>query len=98
MQIAGHRLTISGTVCMNQFVIDVGDEKIGPGAEIVLFGPGDNGEPTAQDWADALGTLSYEIVTRFGGKLPRSYCGVTQGGDPALVADGRTDGQVAAAY
>jgi len=98
VQIAGHRLTISGTVCMNQFVIDVGDEKIGPGAEIVLFGPGDNGEPTAQDWADALGTLSYEIVTRFGGKLPRSYCGVTQGGDPALVADGRTDGQVAAAY
>lgn len=98
VQVAGRRLTISGTVCMNQFLVDAGDEEIGPGTQMVLFGPGDHGEPTAQDWADALGTISYEIVTRFGGKLPRSYCGVTEGGDAALVADGRTDGQVAAAH
>ena len=29
----------------------------------MLFGPGDRGEPTAQDWADELGTIHYEIVT-----------------------------------
>jgi len=44
---------------------------------VLLFGPGDAGEPTAQDWADALGTISYEIATRFAGRLPRSYSGVT---------------------
>lgn len=96
--IAGRRLQISGTVCMNQFIVDVGDEQVGPGARLVLFGPGDDGEPTAQDWADALGTLSYEIVTRFGGKLPRSYCGAATGSDGGLAAGGRTDGQVAAAH
>ncbi|HEX7268822.1 MAG TPA: alanine racemase C-terminal domain-containing protein, partial [Streptosporangiaceae bacterium] len=46
------------------------------GDEVVLFGPGDAGEPTPQDWADALGTISYEIVTSFGGRTPRSYFGV----------------------
>jgi len=44
---------------------------------VLLFGPGDSGEPTAQEWADALGTISYEIATRFGGRLPISYLGVT---------------------
>jgi alanine racemase len=43
---------------------------------VLLFGPGDDGEPTAQDWAEALGTISYEIATRFGGRLPRRYLGV----------------------
>jgi hypothetical protein len=61
---------------MNQFVIDFGTEPAATGDEVVLFGPGDAGEPTAQEWADVLGTLSYEIVTRFGGRLPRTYSGV----------------------
>ena len=51
----------------------------------MLFGPGDAGEPTAQEWADVLGTLSYEIVTRFAGRMPRSYLGVTETWDPALA-------------
>jgi alanine racemase len=77
----GRRWTISGTVCMNQVVIDFGDCGVSPGDEVVLFGPGDAGEPTAQEWADALGTLSYEIVTRFAGRVPRSYLGVTRDAD-----------------
>lgn len=40
---------------------------------MVLFGPGDAGEPTAQDWAEACGTISYEIVTRIGGRFTRVY-------------------------
>jgi hypothetical protein len=71
---------------MNQCVIDVGDAVIEPGDEVVLFGPGDRGEPTAQEWADALGTISYDIVTRFTGTIPRSYCGVTGGEAEALSA------------
>jgi alanine racemase len=77
VQIRGRRRQIAGTVCMNQFVVDFGAETAQEGDEVVLFGPGDAGEPTPQDWADALGTISYEIVTRFGGRTPRSYFGVT---------------------
>jgi alanine racemase len=73
VQTRGRRRTISGTVCMDQFVIDLGDEPAEAGDEVVLFGPGDAGEPTAQEWADALGTISYEIVTAFGCRWPKSY-------------------------
>jgi len=78
--VGGRRLTIAGTVCMNQCVLDAGDMDIEAGDEVVLFGPGDHGEPTAQGWADLLGTLSYDIVTRFTAKIPRSYSGVTEAG------------------
>ena len=73
---AGRRRVIAGTVCMNQFVLDFGDDPVAEGDEVVLFGPGDAGEPTAQQWADALGTISYDIVTRFAARVPRSYRGV----------------------
>lgn len=88
VMVRGSRVTISGTVCMNQFVVDVGDLPVEEGDEVVLFGPGDHGEPTAQGWADALGTISYDIVTRFTAKIPRSYSGVT----PADTAAARTAG------
>jgi alanine racemase len=77
VSIRGSRLVISGTVCMNQCVIDAGEMPVEEGDEVVLFGPGDRGEPTAQEWADLLGTVSYDIVARFTGKIPRSYSGVT---------------------
>ena len=57
---------------MDQFVVDLHGELPPAGTEVVLFGPGDHGEPTAQDWAEAVGTISYEIVTRIGGRLVRS--------------------------
>ena len=70
---AGRRRTIAGRVCMDQVVVDLGDDAAEAGDEVVLFGPGDRGEPTAQDWADATGTISYEIVTRVGPRVPRVY-------------------------
>lgn len=72
---AGRRHRIAGRVCMDQFVIDVDDDAIEPGDEVIMFGPGDQGEPTAQEWAEAIGTISYEIVTRIGSRVPRSYQG-----------------------
>lgn len=69
----GRRRQIAGTVCMDQFVLDLGDHPVQTGDEVVLFGPGDRGEPTAQDWADALGTIAYEIVSRVGPRVPRTY-------------------------
>jgi alanine racemase len=67
----GRRWPIAGTVCMDQFVVDFGDEPVSEGDEVVLFGPGDNGEPTAQQWGEALGTISYEMVTSIGARVPR---------------------------
>ncbi len=73
--LGGARHTIAGRVCMDQFVLDIGDQPAAPGDEVVLFGPGDDGEPTAHDWADAVGTIGYEIVTRIGPRVPRRYVG-----------------------
>jgi alanine racemase len=92
VSIRGRRLVISGTVCMNQCVIDAGEMPIEEGDEVVLFGPGDQGEPTAQEWADVLGTLSYDIVTRFTGKIPRSYSGVTGSGSNGTAVTGDARG------
>ncbi|CCG05076.1 alanine racemase [Blastococcus saxobsidens] len=72
---AGARRTIAGRVCMDQFVLDVGDDPVAPGDEVVLWGPGERGEPTAQDWADAVDTIHYELVTRIGGRFTRRYVG-----------------------
>jgi alanine racemase len=75
---AGRRRRIAGRVCMDQLVLDLGDDPAEAGDEVVLFGPGDQGEPTAQDWAEATGTISYEIVTRVGPRVPRVYVGEDQ--------------------
>jgi len=75
VQVGGHRRQVSGRVCMDQFVVDVDDDAVASGDEVVLFGPGVAGEPTAQEWADACGTISYEIVTRIGGRFRRRHVG-----------------------
>ncbi|MEU9381328.1 alanine racemase C-terminal domain-containing protein, partial [Streptomyces sp. NPDC048279] len=53
--------------------VDLGGDEPPVGSEAVLFGPGDRGEPTAEDWAQAAGTIAYEIVTRIGTRVPRVY-------------------------
>ena len=68
--IGGERFRVAGRVCMDQFVVDVGDLPVAAGDQIVLFG---RGGPSAQDWADAVGTIHYEIVTRIGPRVPRRY-------------------------
>ncbi|MFG3248290.1 alanine racemase [Streptomyces sp. NPDC048187] len=65
--------TVAGRIAMDQFVVDLNGDRPEPGAEAVLFGPGDRGEPTAEDWAQAAGTIGYEIVTRIGSRVPRVY-------------------------
>ncbi|MER7014384.1 alanine racemase [Saccharopolyspora sp. NPDC000359] len=61
--LAGRRRPVVGRVCMDQLVVDCGDDVVREGDEVLLFGPGDRGEPTAAEWADELGTIHYEIVT-----------------------------------
>jgi alanine racemase len=74
VRLAGANRTIAGRVCMDQIVLDCGDDEVAAGDVAVLFGPGDDGEPTADDWAAATGTINYEIVTRMGSaRVPRVY-------------------------
>ena len=73
--INGRRFTISGRVCMDQIVVDVGDLPVVAGDSAVLWGPGTAGEPLAQDWADALDTIHYELVTRVGPRVTRTFVG-----------------------
>ena len=75
VQVAGRRHTVAGRVCMDQLVVDVGDDEVAAGDEVVLFGSGMDGGPTAEEWAQACGTISYEIVTRIGGRFVRRHVG-----------------------
>jgi alanine racemase len=76
IQLAGAVRTIAGRVCMDQVVLDCGDDHVAAGDVAVLFGPGDHGEPTVDDWAAVVDTINYEIVTRFGSaRIPRVYDG-----------------------
>jgi alanine racemase len=68
----GAVLRIAGRVCMDQFVLDVGDLPVRAGDEAVLFGAGG---PHVDEWADACGTINYEIVARMGQRIPRVYDG-----------------------
>ncbi|MET7696053.1 alanine racemase [Streptomyces sp. NPDC005485] len=76
--VGGKWRTVAGRVAMDQFVVDLGGDQPEPGAQAVLFGPGDRGEPTAEDWAQAAGTIAYEIVTRIGTRVPRVYVNVNE--------------------
>ncbi|WP_426323973.1 alanine racemase [Microbacterium sp. E-13] len=69
--IAGRRFTVAGRIAMDQFVVDVGDAPVAVGDEAVLFGDPTLGLPAATEWADAAGTINYEIVTRIGPRVPR---------------------------
>ena len=86
VEVGGKVRTIAGRVCMDQVVVDCGDDPVAAGDVATLFGPG---RPTADDWAAAIGTINYEIVTRFGGsRVPRVYEG-TAGDEVGQDAAGR---------
>jgi alanine racemase len=72
----GRERTVVGRVCMDQIVVDAGDDDVCPGDEVVLFGTGSRGEPTATEWAEKLGTIDYEIVTgMYRPRVSRVYVG-----------------------
>ena len=74
VQVGGRRLGVAGRVCMDQFVLDLGPDAVEQaGDRVVLFGTGAHGGPTAEDWARAAGTISYEITTRLGARVPREH-------------------------
>jgi alanine racemase len=78
---------VVGRVSMDQVVVDCGDgPAVREGDTAVFFGPGDEGEPTAQDWADELGTIHYEIVTGVHGRrVTRTYRAPQEAREPAAA-------------
>jgi alanine racemase len=73
--INGKRRPGVGRICMDQFLVDLGPGPVdvAEGDEAILFGPGTRGEPTAQEWADLLDTIHYEVVTSPRGRITRTY-------------------------
>ena len=72
--VAGMRAPLIGRVSMDQFVVDLGINSLAKtGDEVIVFGDGNGGEYTADEWAKASGTINYEIVTRIGSRVPRIY-------------------------
>lgn len=74
--VAGNRLKISGRVCMDQFVIDIGKLTATAGDEVVLFGDPSKGHPTVAEWAAICETIPHEIFTRLGPQVHREYINV----------------------
>jgi alanine racemase len=72
---AGRVRPVAGRVCMDQFVIDLGADPAQAGDEVVLFGDPARGEPSAEQWAAAAGTIGYEIITRLGPRIHRTWRG-----------------------
>ncbi|MCU1637023.1 MAG: alr [Cryobacterium sp.] len=64
---------VVGRIAMDQFVVNLGQSQAAVGDEVVLFGDPATGVPSASDWAEAAGTINYDIVTRIGRRVPRVY-------------------------
>ncbi|GAA2630590.1 alanine racemase [Streptomyces axinellae] len=73
MWVAGQRRPMVGRVAMDQCVLDTGDASVDMGEEVVVFGPGDRGEPTVTEWAEWAGTIPHEVLTGIGGRVTRRY-------------------------
>jgi alanine racemase len=71
--IGGVRRPFAGTITMDQIVIDCGDDRVEVGDEVVLLGRQGEEVITADEWAELTETISWEIVTRMGERLPRRY-------------------------
>lgn len=74
MLVNGKKAKIVGRICMDQTMLDVTDiDDVKTGDEVVVFGTGENGSPTADTVAENSGTINYEVVCLVGKRVPRIY-------------------------
>jgi alanine racemase len=72
--VKGIKCPILGKVCMDQFMVDLSEvENPQIGDEAIIYGDGTDGAMTAEDVANMRGTISYEVLTNLGKRLPRIY-------------------------
>ena len=73
--IGGYRHPLAGMVTMDQIVVDMGDDPVAVGDEVVLLGSQGAEEITAGEWAEHLGTIVYEVLCGIGPRVPRREVG-----------------------
>src|SRR5690606_34533530 len=88
--IRGRRYPLAGTVTMDQIVVDVGDDPVEVGDEVVLIGRQGTEEITADEWAEKTDTSCYEVVCDIGPRVPRGYSPRTRRCPPSSVAGSAT--------
>jgi alanine racemase len=71
--IGGKKRPVLGRICMDQTIVDVGDDAVAPGDEVVLIGQQGNERIDADDWARWLDTINYEIICGVSARVPRVY-------------------------
>ncbi|MEK6312368.1 MULTISPECIES: alanine racemase [Curtobacterium] len=71
VRIGDRRFPVVGRVAMNAMHIDIGDADVQVGDEAVLWGDPADGDPAVEEWADAVGTINYEVVARVGRSVER---------------------------
>lgn len=71
--IDGRRFRVSGTVCMDQFMVDVGDADPAVGDTVTLIGAEGGERISAEELAELIGTINYEVTTRIPSRVPRVY-------------------------
>ena len=69
--VGGRRHPIVGAVTMDQLMVDVGDDAVAVGDEVVLIGEQEGERVTAEEWADRLGTIGYEVVCGVSKRIAR---------------------------
>jgi alanine racemase len=73
--IRGRRYPVAGTVTMDQIMVDCGDDAVEPGDEVVLIGRQGDAQVTADELAEWIGTINYEVVCGISPRVPREYVG-----------------------
>ena len=71
--VRGRRHRVAGTVTMDQILLDVGDEPVEAGDEVVLLGRQGDEEITADEIAARIGTISYEVLCAVSARVPRRH-------------------------
>jgi alanine racemase len=99
--IGGRRRPLAGMVTMDQILVDCGDDtSVAPGDPVTLLGRQGDEEITADEWAELLGTISYEVLCGIGPRVPRVVDGATKAGwgswvsraaSPGVSGDRRAD-------
>lgn len=80
--IGGVRHPVRGVVTMDQLIVEVADgSRVEVGDPVVLIGSQGDGSVTTYEWAELLGTIPYEVVCRFGARLPRTVRRSSRNGD-----------------
>lgn len=71
--IRGERFPVVGSICMDQAIVDVGDAPVEAGDDVILWGSQEGATISPDEWAEAIGTINYEIVSAITARVPRVY-------------------------